>query len=547
MVAYLVRDRRGGVTILAAAMMTIVAAASALAVDVGSVCLESRRLQGIADAAAIAAADNLAAPAQSASQAIAASGWSRTMTPTVTTGTYSADPTIAAPARFSKGGSLPNAAQVAVAADSPLFFGRIFGLRSIHLQRRATAARIDLAAFSLGSRLAALDGGVANQLLGGLTGSSVSLSVSDYNALLNTDIDLLSYVKALQTELGVTGLSFQQTLATQTTLPHVLNALAATLAGQGNATAAGAAYRLAASVPALSMNLGALADLGALGQQDHAAAGTGIAVNAFAALETMVELASGSRQVALDLSANAPGLLAVNATLAIGARQASAPWLNVAKDGSVTVRTAQIRLYIDTKLSTPPALKALNIATVRLPVYLELAQAQARLASQSCAGGAQQVGIDVLPGVGHVAIADVSAANLQDMSAEPAEQPATIVSIPGLAISGKARVDLSSGGWQHAAFNDAEIQAHATKTVGSSGIVGGMAGSVVGGLNLTVNLIGLPISLPVLTGLLQPVLASAAGLLDPVLDGALQLLGVGLGQADVRIAGTRCGVASLVA
>lgn len=547
MVAYLMRDRRGGVTILAAAMMAVVSAVAALAVDIGSVCAESRRLQGVADAAALAAAGNLAAPTAAAKQAIAAAGWSRTMTPIVTTGTYVADPAIAAAARFSAGGSLANAAQVSVAADSPLFFGRIFGLRSIHLERRATAARIDLAAFSLGSRLAALDGGIVNQLLSGLTGSSVALSVADYNALLNTDIDLLSYVKALQTELGVTGLSYQQTLATQTTLPHILNALAATLAGQGNGAGANAVTRLAGSVPPLAMNLSALADLGALGQQDHAASGSAVAVNAFAALETMVELAAGSHQVALDLSASASGLLSVSATLAIGARQASTPWLALAKDGSVTVRTAQMRLYIDTKLSTSAALKGLNIATVRLPLYVELAQAQARLAAQSCAGGAQQVGVDVLPAIGHVAIADVSTANLQDMNSAPAEQPAAIVSIPGLTVAGKARVDLSSSAWQHATFNDAEIKAHATKTVSSSGIAGGIAASLVGSINLTINLIGLPISLPVLTGLLQPVLASAAALLDPVLDGTLQLLGVGLGQADVRINGTRCGVASLVA
>lgn len=547
MVAYRVHDRRGGVTILAAAMMAVVAAVSALAVDVGSVCLESRRLQGIADAAALAAADDPAAPNMAARQAIAASGWSRAMTPTVTAGTYTADPSIAAAARFSTGGSTPNAAQVMVATESPLFFGRIFGLRSIRLQRRATAARIDLAAFSIGSRLAALDGGVVNQLLGGLTGSSVSLSAADYNALLNSDIDLLSYVKALQTELGVTGLSYQRTLAMQTTLPHVLNALAATLAGQGNAAAASAASRLATSVPPIAMTLGALADLGPLGQQDHAAIGTGIAVNAFAALETMAELAAGSRQVTLDLSANAPGLLSVAATLGIGARPASSPWLAVAKDGGVTVRTAQVRLYLEAKLGTPAALRALNIATVRLPLYLELAQAQARLADLSCAGGTQQVGIDVLPAIGHVSVSDVSAANLQDMNAAPVEQPAAIVSIPGLTVSGKARVDLSSSGWQRVTFNDAENKAHATKTVGSSGIAGGVAGSLVGGLNLTVNLIGLPTSLSALTGLLQPVLASAAALLDPVLNGTLQLLGVGLGQADVRLDGTRCGLASLVA
>ena len=40
------------------------------------------------------------------------------------------------------------------------------------------------AVFAVGSRLASLNGGIVNQLLSGLLGTSVSLSVMDYNALL---------------------------------------------------------------------------------------------------------------------------------------------------------------------------------------------------------------------------------------------------------------------------------------------------------------------------------------------------------------------------
>ncbi len=51
------RDRRGAVTIIAAGSLMALLAATALAVDMGSIYLNARRLQGVADAAALASAE----------------------------------------------------------------------------------------------------------------------------------------------------------------------------------------------------------------------------------------------------------------------------------------------------------------------------------------------------------------------------------------------------------------------------------------------------------------------------------------------------------
>ncbi len=53
----LAHDRKGGVTILLAGALFMLAGAATVAVDLGSVYLARRQLQGIADAAALAAAD----------------------------------------------------------------------------------------------------------------------------------------------------------------------------------------------------------------------------------------------------------------------------------------------------------------------------------------------------------------------------------------------------------------------------------------------------------------------------------------------------------
>src|SRR3546814_12203342 len=94
------------------------------------------------------------------------------------------------------------------------------------IRATATGARRGYAAFSLGSRVAALNGGLPNALLSALTGSEVSLSVMDYNALASTDIDLLAFSDALRTELDADVLTFGQTLNTPATLPPVVPPLA---------------------------------------------------------------------------------------------------------------------------------------------------------------------------------------------------------------------------------------------------------------------------------------------------------------------------------
>ena len=64
------RDERGAVAVIAAASGAVLLGFGALAVDMGSIYLQSRKLQGMADLAAIAAARDLA-NAQAAAQATA--------------------------------------------------------------------------------------------------------------------------------------------------------------------------------------------------------------------------------------------------------------------------------------------------------------------------------------------------------------------------------------------------------------------------------------------------------------------------------------------
>ncbi|MBM3928035.1 MAG: hypothetical protein FJ335_06215, partial [Sphingomonadales bacterium] len=194
------RDRRGNVSIIMAGGLTMLTAVGALGVDTASLFLERRRVQGVADAAAMAAASAPLTGQAVAGSVIALPANGGTTLVAVTPGRYTADASVAAADRFRTDWVTPDAARVTVEGGTGTIFGRVLGLGShVSISATATAARIDTAAISVGSRLASLDGGIANAVLSGLGGSELSLSVMDYNALAGANVDLLSWFDALHT------------------------------------------------------------------------------------------------------------------------------------------------------------------------------------------------------------------------------------------------------------------------------------------------------------------------------------------------------------
>lgn len=183
-------DDRGGVAVMAAVFGALICVLAALAVDVGSMVLKGREVQGAADLSALAAAQTLSDPperTEAAARLTAQDNLIDLAGARIQRGVYTPDPRLKPRARFADGGSRPNAARVTLSAPAPLYFGRwILRRDSVTVSKSATAALPGgppSAVFSIGSRLAGLDGGLANALLSGLLGSKVSLTVMDYRAL----------------------------------------------------------------------------------------------------------------------------------------------------------------------------------------------------------------------------------------------------------------------------------------------------------------------------------------------------------------------------
>ena len=548
MIRALANARGGGVGIMVAAAMPVLIGAAALAVDVGTATLETRQLQGAADAAAMAAAADPTRSTALAGDSVAGAHWPASVTTTATAGRYAADPSVAPANRFLAGAAPANAVRVRLVTQAPTFFARIFGFRTIPLARTATAAQVNLASFSLGSRLAALNGGVINSYLSALTGSSVSLSVMDYSALASGNVDLFSLIGALRTTAGISAGSYSSALGTQVTAGQVLSAAALVAQQSGNVTAAAALSVLAARSNGQTLKLSSLIDAGLLGGQDTAAAGTAN-VNLLDLVTTTLQTAGPKRQVALDLGATIPGLAATKVTIAIGERTEQSPWLAVTADGTPVLRTAQTRIYAQITIAGVSLPGVGSLVSINLPLFVELASAQARLKGITCASDATRgVTIEAKPGAGTLAIGTVDTGKLQDFTTPIAITQARLVHALLVDVDGSAKVDLGAAEhWQSLFFTAARIAAADVQTASSGAAVQGLAESLVRTVSLKATVGGLvPLPAGPIVSAVGSQLAIAAPALDTLIDLVTGTVGVHYGQADVRVTGMRCGTTSLV-
>lgn len=538
----------GGVSILTGMSFILLLGFAGFAIDLGSVYLESRRLQGSADLAALAAMQNPAQAEALATATVAANRWPQGTQVRVVRGTYAPDRSVRPAERFRPTPGGANAVRVELTTNAPLFFGRLFvpdGRMTI--RRVATAAETQLASFQIGTRLLSLQGGVANQVLSGLTGSSVNLSVMDYNSLLRANVNVLDYVEALRTRLDLEAASYDETLDANASAPIALEALADVVAETDErAERAIRAMARASERSGPLRGLSNVLDLGPYGAQDHAthSADTGIQVGAMDLATAILQVANGSRQVQLDLGAGVPGLASTKVWLAIGERPNNSPWLTVTNDDEVVIRTAQTRLYVEANAG------AGSLANVRVPLLIELASGQARLEDINCGWGGgnnRAVSLGVSPGIGSLSLGEVDTARLNNFRSNLSPAPAQLVRVGLARVEGEARVDIGGQQWSTVRFNSNDIEHGTVKSVRTRDAVRATVSTLLSQTKLTVRAAGIGLSTGALTSAVSGVLSSVAAPLDSLVNGLSDLLGVRLGEADVRVNGVRCGGAALVA
>jgi uncharacterized membrane protein len=543
-------DQRGSVAVLTALSCIVIIGVAALAIDVGKVFVDRRKAQATADLAAIAAASDLT-NAMLAARATTGQNSYPTNTPlAVELGTYTADPAVAARNRFTPSAAAnANAARVTLQTQSPLFLGRaLAGTDNFAITTVATAANTALASFAIGSRLVAVDGGLLNQILGGLLGANLSLSVMDYQSLVDARIDLFDFMNALATRAQVTGPTYDSIASANAKVGDVVNAMAdAQRIASGASTATRVLSDVASALNGSTSRLpvGSLANIGPyrtlpLGQKPQA----GVSVSALDLLNATAQIANGQHQIEVGLNLNLPGIAGATLKLAVGERPVGASWMTVGPQGA-SVHTAQTRLLLTVRL-----LGSGSVASVNLPIYIELASATATLTSVSCRynnPSASTATIGARPAVVDAWIGAVSDTEFNNFTRAPNPGNATLVETLLLRVTGRAHATVTNLADKSLTFTQSDIAQRVKKTIGTENFLASLLSRLTGDLSLNVNILGLGLGLPgVISQTVSGIVSSAATPIDSLLSSVLTTAGVGLGQADVWVTGVRCDGAVLV-
>lgn len=541
------RARAGNVTTLFALVSPILIGLAAFAVDAAALNLEKRRLQAVADLAAIHAAGDPLDARSRVDAVLADAGYDLAAEAVVvTTGHYAADPARDPGTRFAPGIGPANGVRVVLSHPGRLHFATIFGMDPPAIGASATAAAAPRAAYSIGSRLAALEDGALNAVLGELLGTRVSLSVMDYHAIAGLDVQLLDVFDALAGRIGLTAGTYGDLLDARVRVADLAAAIAS--ASGGNAVL----VRLAGLVDdTIHVEMARLFAADGLA---HLAIGTGAAVEAgigaLGLLNAAAMIADGQRHVRLDLGLRLPGVARIETRLVIG-EPPQGGWFVFAGPGSY-VRTAQLRLRLDVSvLGSAGLLGALSIA---LPVHAELAPAEAELVALTCPPGrphAAHAAIAARPGILRLAVGEAPESAFLDTRRPLSVQRTGIVSILGRVarITARADVAMAQTAPHTVGFTHADAVAGRVQTVGTTTAVQSLTRSLLDQLELDLEVLGWsPLSwlLPDAVGIVRGLLVPVAPALDRTLETLFGVLGLGLGQADIRVHGFDCRNATLV-
>ncbi|MEO6945409.1 MAG: pilus assembly protein TadG-related protein [Nitrobacter sp.] len=545
-----ISDTRGNFAIMGAGCMVLVIGCAALGVDVGSIYADRRKSQSAADLAAIVAAGNLGKATSAAAATVTANNYPASALVSVELGNYTANAALAPKARFvTPATGAANAARVMLKTQTPLYFARMFTGGSSHfdITTTATAASSAVASFAIGSRLVSLNGGLLNAMLGGLLGTTLSLSVMDYQALIDAHVDAFDFLNALATRLDLTGVTYDSVLSGNVQVADIVAAMLSaqqTANGLNAATTALSNISLALAGLTTTIVPGTLIDAGpykamTVGSKPK----TGVSVSVFDLLSATGAIANGTNQIAASVNLGLPGIASVSIMATIGEHAQGASWMTVGTEGA-SVHTAQTRVLISIKL-----LGSGGVSAVNLPLYVEVASGTATLNTVSCGRpdvSTSSVTLGVTPGIVDAWIGKVSAADMTNFSVKPNPPSATLVNLGAITVTGRAHAGMGNTSPTSVVFSYSDITAQTKKTVTTTNFTSSLTGSLLGDLSLAVNVGPLGLPIPGLGGTVKGIIGGATASIDQVLASVLVTLGIGIGQADVWVSGVRCDGAVLV-
>ncbi|HVU21233.1 MAG TPA: TadG family pilus assembly protein [Rhizomicrobium sp.] len=554
-----VRDETGAVSVFTAISIAMLLAIAAIVIDVGALFFARRSLQSVNDAAALAAVQAPSQAAAVAQSVFARNGYVGEQL-TVTEGIYTPDESLSAEARFVPSETGVNAVRVGARIEKAGYFTDLFGLsRFIPLTTVSTATRIPAATFGAGTRLAELNGGLLNAILGRLWGSNISLTLVDYQALLTTNVDALTFLDQLAVDCHITG-TYSELASADVTVGQVIQALVETTqAGAANGDTAAALVALKALALQIgggaTMRLSDIVDIAPLLPRSigsiHEGKETGLGLNIMGLLSASARNAAANGTIDLGTAISVPVLnTSVSARLAAGNKMAQ---IADAQVGS-TIHTGQIRMALTVTMTNVDL--GVLVASVVLPIYLEVATGQAELTAMPCQSGGTLVDIDAASKLTTLGFGTVSDSALSDFSqpVTPVAAPiinATLLGIPiQVNVAGSAGVNGS--GPDMLSFSQDDIDSGTIKSPGNADLT--PFDDLSANMTFSTTILGQPgllagllnTQLKALVAALAPVMRNVVTQLNTPVNSALTTLGVQLGTIDVRVFDAKCKTPTLV-
>ena len=378
-------SQQGAVLIMTVGFMLLAVLCLALVVDTGRLYVEKRKLQRVADMAAIEAmarngACNTGTALTFATQSAARNDFivGGTNTLTLTCGQVSTVGGLRTVAATPFGG-VDNAIQVVAARQvaASMIAGGIFGGK-ISLSAAAVATKgVPLASLALRTTVATVDstrGALLNSVMGGLLGGAVNVSALGWNGLIGTQLSLFDFLDQLKVNLGLSAGGYTEVLSQNLTVGQIIDATSTVLGRDGNTAAstltALSALKVGALINPVTVQLANIIKL----QTATSYAGADLGVNVFDLIQGSVQLANGTNALVADVPITLPGFAGTN----ISTRVMEAPQLSsvgnpaLAKAdplglNKIYVRSAQIRSLVSVDL---PAVSGLSSVVTALSAAL---------------------------------------------------------------------------------------------------------------------------------------------------------------------------------
>lgn len=366
-------SQRGAIAVLAALVLGMLMVCVTLALDVGRLMMEKRRLQQNADLAAMAAAQQYcdgaaseAAAANTAKSNLRDNGFdpdNPQNTVTVSLGSVSGAPGNTSQRIFTRNG-YGQAIRVELTRTVPAALFSRAG--NVTLQAQATAQRNLVGVLSVGSQLVNVntsDAALLNPLLGKMLGIPLAISAVGYNGLVQADIQLQKLRDAMiSAEVLPTGASVQdiagKTPSLGTLLSVMANAANGTAAASTLLSIKGTLSGAAASQP---VNLGSILTIDTSLNPNDGQSGS---INSMALLMASAMAVNTGKVLDIGLNVGTSGLTALlgstlNTTLSLGV--IAPPTIAIGKfgrneEGQYTeAKTSQLKLSLQLALSLPPS------------------------------------------------------------------------------------------------------------------------------------------------------------------------------------------------